>query len=535
MRNVTEVIEAGDRLFNKRGALLSFWDELARNFDPVRADHQGAQTLGEDYASHLMTSYPLIVQRDLSDSFSTMLRPSDKEWASMYVEGLEDWEGKRWLEWATKLQRRAMYDRAAQFVNAAKEGDRDFALFGQGVLSVDVMPDRSSLLYRSWHLRDVAWSDGLAGQVECVHRKWNTATAYELARLFGESKLHAKVREQLQPGKDPYCTVKMRHVVMPADMWHGEQKFRTPLVSIFLDVDNEHPVEVTGMRVNPYVIPRWQRVRGTPYAVSPAAVCALPEARLLQAMTWTLLEAGEKSVRPPLLATSEMIRGDIDMQAGGITWVAADYDERMGEVLRPLTQDKTGLPLGLELQQRSEMMLRQAFYLDRLTLPARSADMTAYEVSQRVAEYIRNALPLFEPVEADYNGALCERTFEVLAMNGGFGSPDTWPDSVRGADIAFKFQSPLREAVDKQKGQIFIEASQIVSQAVALDPSSASVVDAAEALRDSLSGIGVPTAWTRSKEMVKAMQDAQAQQAQQEQLLAAMQQAATINKDLAAA
>lgn len=534
MSHVTDLIEAGDRLFGKREQLHDFWQEVAEHFNPVAADFTTYRSLGEDYASDLMTSYPLLVARELTDTFSTMLRPSDKAWATMQVEDMEDHDGKRWLEWATKVQRRAMYDRAAQFVVATKDGDRDFGLFGQAVLTVELMPDRSSLLYRSWHLRDTAWADGLSGAVECVHRKWNKPTAMELKRIFGESKLHPKVREQLQPGKDPYCEIKCRHIVMPADMYHGEHKFRTPLVSIYLDVDNEHAMEVTGQRVNPYVIPRWQRIKGSQYACSPATVCALPEARLLQAMTYTLLEAGEKYTNPPLLATQEMIRGDINVMAGGITWVSADYDERTGAVLRPLTQDKSGLPVGMELQGRSELMLRQAFYLDKLDLPVRGPEMTAYEVGQRVQQYIRNALPLFEPVEVDYNGGLCERTFEVLLMNGAFGPPDTIPPVLRGENIEFKFVSPLREAVEKQKGQIFLEASQIISQAVALDPASGTVMDASEALRDTLSGIGVPTQWTRSREAVQAAAEQEAEQARAQQLLAAMSQAATITKDLGA-
>jgi hypothetical protein len=530
--NVAELIKMGDRLFGKRDTLMDFFQEIAEQFNPVLADFTTTRNLGDDYAADLMTSYPLIVGRELTDTFSTMLRPSDKEWASMQVEGLKDHEGKAWLEWATKIQRRAMYDRKAQFVVATKDGDRDFGLFGQAVISIETLPDKSALLYRSWHLRDVAWSDGLSGEVECVHRKWNNPTAYELARLFGDNKLHAKVREHLQPGKDPYCEVKCRHIVIPTDMYHGETKFRTPLVSIFIDVDNEHIIEVTGQRENPYVIPRWQRIKGSQYAVSPATVCALPEARLLQAMTYTLLEAGEKAVSPPLLATQEMIRGDIDVRAGGITWVAADYDERTGSVLRPLTQDKSGMPLGLELQGRSEMLLRQAFYLDKLDLPQRGPEMTAYEVGQRVQQYIRNALPLFEPVEVDYNGGLCERTFELLFRNGAFGAPDSIPKSLSGEEIEFKFVSPLREAVEKQKGQIFIEAASLLSQAAAIDPGAATVLDAAEALRDTLAGIGAPTNWTRSREAVAAAAEAEAEQAQAEQMLGALTQASGIAKNL---
>jgi hypothetical protein len=36
--------------------------------------------------------------------------------------------------------------------------------------------------------------------------------------------------------------------------------------------------------------------------------------------------------------------------------------------------------------------------------------MTAYEVGQRVQEYIRNALPIFEPMEMEYNAALCDES-----------------------------------------------------------------------------------------------------------------------------
>lgn len=533
--NVAELIGMGDRLFGKRENLLNFWQLLAEQFNPIDADYTTTRTLGTDYAADLMTSYPLLVARDLTDQFSTMLRPSDKAWATMEVADLKDQEAKRWLAWATRTQRRAMYDRAAQFVVATKAGDRDFGLMGQAVLSVNLMPDKSSLLYRNWHLRDVAWSDGLSGAVECVHRKWKNPTAYELKRIFGEKRLHENVRKHLQPGKDPYCEIECRHIVIPTDIYHGETKYRTPLISIFVDVENEHIIEQTGQRINEYVIPRWQRIRGSQYAASPAAIAALPEARLLQAMTFTLLEAGEKFANPPLLGVREAIRGDIDLSASGITYVSAEYDERLGEVLRPLVQDKSGMPIGFEMLSRSELMLKRAFYADKLQMPTRGPEMTAYEVGQRVQQYIRDALPLFEPVETDYNGALCERTFDVLAMNGGFGPRETWPRALYDEEIDFKFVSPLRDAIDKQKGEIFMQGAQIVSTAVGLDPTAGAVVDASEALRDALEGIGFEPAWMRGREEAAAINQSEAQQAQAEQALAALGQAGAAAKDFGAA
>jgi hypothetical protein len=69
-------------------------------------------------------------------------------------------------------------------------------------------------------------------------------------------------------------------------------------------------------------------VSGSAYAYSPATVVALPDARLLQQITLTLLEAGQKAVDPPWKATSEAIQGGVNSFAGGITWVDPEYDER---------------------------------------------------------------------------------------------------------------------------------------------------------------------------------------------------------------
>jgi hypothetical protein len=526
---ISELIKQGDYLWGKRASLESLWQEIADNFYVERADFTTKRYLGDEFAAHLTTSYPLLVRRDLGNAFSAMLRPSDKEWFRIAADGVEDYAGKAWMDWATKLQKRAMYEKAAQFVRATKEGDHDFAGFGQTVISVELRPDRSGLLYRCWHLRDVVWCEGFDGQAETVHRKWRP-TVYQLFETFGKEKMTQKLKDRME--KDPHCEVECRHIVIPARMYKGEMKVRTPLVSIYLNVEDNELIEETPTRTNPYVIPRWQTVSGSQYAYSAATVCALPDARLLQAMTLTLLEAGEKAVNPPMIATQEAIRGDVSLYAGGITWVDQAYDERLGEVLRPLTIDKSGIPLGMEMSANTQMMLRQAFFLDKLDLPMRTPEMTAYEVGQRVQEYIRNALPLFEPVETDYNGGLCERTFGVLFDAGAFGPITDIPPSLSEKDIQFKFVSPLRDAIEKQKSQTFAEASQVIAQAVSLDPGAAYIVDAKVALRDTLEGIGVPTKWTRSEEAVQKIADEDAAMQQQQQALAALQQGATVAKDL---
>ena len=528
--------EMGSKLFQDKMPLDLRNQEIARHFYPQRATFTTQADIGEDWAGHLMTGYPALVQRDLGNALGSILRPRGQSWFHGRAgrDGDEaSHDTKAWLEFATKLQRNAMYDTKANFARATKEGDMDFSAFGGCAISIDVNRKGPNLVYRCWHLRDCAWSEDTYGQINAVHRNWKPSCA-ELIQAFGREALHPNVVKMYDEGKKAN-TVGMRHVVISADEYDWK-KSRHPWVSLYLDVDNAHVVEEVGSWTRRYVLPRWSTISGSAYGISPAAVVALPDARLIQAMTLTLLDAGERAANPPLIGVSEAVRGDLNIFPGGFTAVDAEYDERLGEVLRPLTTDKNGIPFGFEMVDRQAEMLREAFYLNTLSMPPSGGpEMTAFEVGQRVQEYIRKALPLFEPMEADYNGALCEMTFETLFRDGAFGSMDNIPDELRGEDVKFSFESPLSEMIERQKGQMFLESKAMVAQAMEMDPSAGLIIDFGATLRDVLDGIGAPKKWLRSPEEVEAAVAAAAEAEQAQSMMAEMQGGAQVADTLGSA
>lgn len=535
------LIGLGDHLFEKRGSLLSMWQEIGENFYPERADFTVTRSFGESFAGDLTTSYPLLVRRDLGNSLGTMQRPTSIDWFHMRAmrEEYEDQPAKAWLENKEGIMRRAMYDRRSLFTRASKEADHDLAGFGQSVKSIQLNGTANGLLYRCWHLRDNAWCENAEGKIDTNHRKWKP-TAAILCQLF-KDRVHPKVQEKLiGPNKNPYFEVSCRHIVLPSDMYDGDyvgkkpnqSSANPPYVSIFIDVDNQHIMEAVGQNYFMYVIPRWQTVSGSQYAFSPATVAALPDARLLQAMTYTLLEAGEKATNPPMVAVQEAIRSDISVYAGGITWVDAEYDEKTGEVLRPITQDKSGLPFGADMRRDTMALMRECFYLDKLTLPVNGPEMTAYEVGQRVQDYIRQASPIFEPLEHEDNGAVCETTFELMMANGAFGSYEDIPQSIRGKEIGFRFESPLHDAIERQKGNKYTEAKALLADTLALDPTAAANLDIKTAFRDVLTAIGTPAKWMRSEAEADKQIEAEQAAQQQQKLLQTMQQGAEVAKTI---
>jgi len=526
---IRKLLEDGEQLWSRRKSLSQLWQEIAYQFYVEMADFTVDRYLGDEFADHLSTSFPLIARRSLGDSISAMLRPVNLDsmspgvWFSIKTEDEEyekDIEARRWLENATAIQRKAMYDRQTNFVRATKEGDHSFATFGQCPLTLELNRNRDALLYRCWHLKDVAWTESEEGQIDTVYRKWKP-TARQLSATFG-NKVSSQVKDLLT--KDPHKEVNCKHIVISADAYTerdgGGKRWQQPWVSIWIDVDNEHLMEEVGSWNQIYIIPRWVTIPGSQYAASPAVTAALPDARLIQAMTLTILDSGEKFADPPLIATQEAIRSDVNLFAGGITYVDAEYDERLGDALRPLYESRAGEGLRTAFEMRSEIAqsINKAFFLDSLSLPpAEVREMTAFEVGQRISEWIRRAMPIFEPLMWEYNGKLCEETFELLMRNGAFGTVEDMPQSLRGANVRFRFESPLHEGTDQKKAQKFLEAKSVLVNAAEIDPGSVQALNVRAALVDSLRSMA-PATWVRSdREMEQiARQEAEAQAAQQQ-------------------
>ena len=515
-----DLMALGTELHTKKLAFNSQCQDIADNFYPERANFTAPHILGKDFAIQLYSSYPLIIRRELGDVFSTMSRPQSEKWFYMGLldEEREDHQAKQWMEEKACLMRRVMYDPRSRFTRSMKEGDHDWITFGQCVLSAELNRTRDGILYRDWHLRDMAWTEGYSGHVDMYFRNWKP-TIRQLKQYFGSEALHNSLQDV--ETKRLNDTVNCMHIFVPRESYEISD---LPYVSMYVDVDHKHVIELVPMPYEYYIAPRWATISDSQYAFSPAIIAALPDARLYQDMTRVILEAGQKAVDPPMIAVADAITSAIDIQPGGVTMASAEYDERLGEVLRPMTVDKSGLPLGLNMLDRVQAMLAKAMYIDKLNLP-QGGDMTAYETSVRFQEYIRTILPLFEPKEAEMEAKVCQLTFDIMMRHGAMGSVSDIPQSMQGAEYQFRFVSPLSKAIEEKKTNIFGQVVNVLQAAAQFDPTVIANLDLNESLRDAIIGTGAEEDWLRDEDTVAQEQAAQKQQQQASQQMALTQQA----------
>ncbi len=525
-QRANELREIGDALFVKRLPILSLWQATAEQFYPERADFTYTRSIGMEFAAHLMTGAPAMARRDLANSLSSMLRPRGQPWFHPRTQNdaiNKDSGARIWLDWAGEQMRKVMYDNKSGFVRATKEGDNDFATFGQCAITVEPNHELDGLHYRCRHLKDVAWQENMNLEIDNVHDKWNLQARVLIERFPKTVSQNVINAAKTEPFKEINC----RRIIVPAADYDfvDPKRRKLPFVSLYIDIDNETVLEEVPVRESPYIIPRWQTVSGSQYAYSPATVIAIADARMLQQITMTLLEAGQKSVDPPMIAVGEAIQGGVNTMAGGITWVDSEYDERLGEVLRPMTVDRGGFAWGNDRETKIREIIKEAFYLNFISLPDTSGEKTAYEVQKRVEEYIRRALPLFEPMEVEYNGAICDKTFDILLRFGVFGDVRKVPPLLKGQDIRFNFESPLQQAASRANSQAFTQAAQLLQMAVQIDPTVRRDLDIDQAFRDAVEGTGAPANWMIPKEQADQLKEQDAKMAAQQ---AAIQQAAAM-------
>lgn len=531
-QRVSELISIGDILFAKKIPILSLWQQIAEQFNPMRADYTYVRSIGMEFFSHLMTGAPVMASRDLSNAINAMLRPPQPWFHARTQSELvnHDSQALIWLDWATEQMRLAMYDSNSGWTRAAKEADRDFVTIGNALIFLHPNEGYDGLLYRCLHMRDAAWAEGPNGRINQIHVKRSISNR-NLVKLF-PTKVSEKVKDavaNLNGNTEVLC----RHIVLPTDEYDSlasdsekiaggvrQNRRKLPFTSVWVDTENETILEEIGQWQLGYIPPRWETTPGFGYGYSPATGVNIADARMLQQITLTLLEAGQKAVDPPWKAVGEMIQGGVNTYAGGITWVDAEYDEKTGAALEPLFQGgQRDLGWGVDREDRIVKLITNGHYLSQIKLPDSSHAQTAFEIQKLYEEYVRATTPLFEPIQVEYNAKVCDETFEMMLRMNAFGDMRNMPKILRAQDIRFAFDTPLTMASGRADAQAYTGMLQMLQAGMAVDPNVKSDIDTDTAFRDAVLGTGARARWIVPRAQAdKIKAQARAQQAAAAQL-----------------
>lgn len=519
-----KALKAAEDAFRRKSQYDILFQKQAEIFYPERADFTQTYSDGYERYDGIITTEPMLMRRDLAQNLGAMLRPRGREWfraAARPEDVMQDDEAKRWLERASKVMRNIVYAPKANFSKAMAESDHDYVTFGNAVVAHPYNRDQTGILFTCLHLKDVAWSKNEENMVDTLHQKMRR-TLRQFAQMFGKENLPIEWQRDIDLGhwEEKRCVYRC---TMPFDPMGYDPKERRLKNAQYQAVYVAEGTKECGIASGeyltfPFTVRMWMDVSGEDYARSPCTSVALQDGRMLNVAEEALLTGIEMKVRPPRIAKKGLIHGPLQLASDSVTYVDSDYDYRMGDPVVPV---ESGDPrYGMEFIERQQQRMGREFFVDLLRrLPEK--EMTAYEAAEWVEQYVIQAAPIFEPMEAE-NALLMDSVFQRAMAKGAFGrvledgTIEGLPERLSEADIEFEFETPLSDALRKLKASQFDQMMQRVT--VLLTSQHPDAIDAIDnvdfdaALRDAMDGLA-PAKWQKKREEVEEIRAAKAEAA----------------------
>ena len=132
------------------------------------------------------------------------------------------------------------------------------------------------------------------------------------------------------------------------------------------------------------------------------------------------------------------------------------------------------------MQKDARDQIWAAFFRNVLQLPVDAPRMTATEVLERKAEFMRIIGPTFARLESDYVAPIVKRVFGLMFRAGALPPP---PDVLRGRPVRFAFDSPVMRAQKQMEALATRGALEQAAPFLELDPAAADHIDPDAALR----------------------------------------------------
>lgn len=503
------------------------WQLIAQLFRPLR------KGMGmDDPSSAIRAIRPLssdqikALQNFAAGLYGTLTNPTQR-WFGFKVPDreLSNWHPARvWLDQATDITLSSFSN--STFYDASLQVYSDLAGFGNAPTYDEVIPGQG-IIDVALNLAEVCCDIDAHGQVVETIRRYYLKPAAAVKR-FGPEAVPAMLLKLAEKGSNDKLA--FYHHVLPNDAWRpgalGPRGKRW--VSRHATEVETALIRQGGYDEMPFYMPRWDVGSGEVYGVGLAGD-ALPAAQALNQMDEATLRAAQMAADPPILAPDRSaFNYNGFIRPGAVVYEGVNM--RGEAMLRPL--DVSG-SIGLTLQDRQAKAeeIRNAFHYQLMSLAGRTG-MTATEVATINEERLRLWAPYMGRVQAEYLARKVLRRFSMLHRNGQLPPP---PPDLEGMELQVDYQSAAAQAQRAAEGNALLRTFQDIAPMAQVEPRYIKRFNPDLVLEAMMEARGAPARVLRSREETDAIDEAEQQAAQMQQMLQAGQAGAGIAKDLAAA
>ena len=519
-----EVLEGYDRLKGARGTWEQHWQEVAERVWPSMAEMTGWRTPGEKRSEKIFDSTAQRALPRFAAAMDSMLTPATQQWHGLRT-GIPELDDnvtvQRWCDNLRDILFRQRYAPTANFASQAFECYMSLGAFGTSALFIDEIPG-VTLRYRAIALSELVIDLDHTGRVDTVYRCFQL-TARQAMQIPGwESKLPRGIKSAAESrGNDMFEFV---HCVKPNGDYKagraGPQGMRYQ--SRYVSREGQILLEDSGYRSMPYAVGRYVTGPREIYGRSPAME-ALADIKSLQEMEKTMLRMAHRMVDPPLILAEEGALNAFSVRPNALNY---GYLREDGTPLVQPIQSGGNLPIGIEMSDQKRKAVNDSFLVTLFQILVESPRvMTATEVLQRAQEKGALLGPTMGRQQSEFLGPIIDRELDLLSASNSLPPPppQLMEYIMAGGEILPKYSGPLARLMRAEEAAGIlrtIEAILPVAQAGG-DMAVLRRINADQAVKVIAEANNVPSKVLRTDEELEAMDAAQAEAAQMQQLLAA--------------
>lgn len=513
-------------LKSKRAVLETHWQEVTDYMAPWRTDFIRATTPGQKRGQFLLDGTAMLASANLGAGLWGMLTNSAQQWftlRSQIDELNDDYQVKQWLSDAEAAKRNEFASNGQAFYNKISEFYLDLVIYGTAIFYVEELPG-GEILFSNRSLFECVIDENAKEQVDTVIRSFKLTARQALQKWPKDVSEKIRKAAQSEPDKE----FDFLHAVLPReDFLPGRFDVKgKPVASLYIEMEERKVVEEKGYRIFPFPVCRWSRIANTPYGAGPG-MYALPDAKMLQVMSGTALDAAEMSAKPMILAPDEMGFRGIRQRPGEIIYGGMNAQ---GQRMYDLMQNGANHGLTETMLERVRIAIREAFHASLLMMVDR-ANMTATEVIQREQEKMRLLGPHMGRVTTELHDPLMDIVFDIMARNGRFPEP---PDVLKQyPDLKVEYVSPMARAQRSSEAMAIDRTLQSITPLIQVNPEVLDNFDIDEMARTYADINGVPAKVMKDPKAVQQSREQRAQAQQAQQSAAVMPEMAGAMKDMA--
>lgn len=519
-----EVLEGYDRLKGARGTWEQHWQEVAERVWPTMAEMTGWRTPGEKRSEKIFDSTAQRALPRFAAAMDSMLTPATQQWHGLRT-GIPELDDnvavQRWCDALRDILFRQRYAPTANFASQAFECYMSLGAFGTSALFIDEIPG-VTLRYRAIALSELVIDLDHTGRVDTVYRCFQL-TARQAMQIPGwADKLPRGIKSSAEArANDMFEFV---HCVKPNGDYvagrAGPQGMRYQ--SRYVSREGQVLLDDSGYRSMPYAVGRYVTGPREIYGRSPAME-ALADIKSLQEMEKTMLRMAHRMVDPPLILAEEGALNAFSVRPNALNY---GYLREDGTPLVQPLQTGGNLPIGIEMSDQKRKAVNDSFLVTLFQILVENPRvMTATEVLQRAQEKGALLGPTMGRQQSEFLGPIIDRELDLLSAGGDLPvpPPQLMDYIMGGGEILPKYTGPLARLMKAEEAAGIlrtIEAILPVAQASG-DMTVLRRINADQAVKVIAEANNVPAKALRTDEELEAMDAAQQEAAQMQQLLAA--------------